>query len=89
LLSGTVHNFFDGSSRKFRGALRVSGSKAARGRLVVRGDNLRGRLGGRSVRGRLNAPYAAFYDNGEGAFFVTPTTASALWPYRELAAAPR
>ncbi len=88
-LSGSVSNFFKGSSRKFRGVLRVSGGRAARGRLLVRGDRLRGRLGGRRVRGRLNAPYAAFYDNGEGAFFMSPASAAALRPYRELAVASR
>ncbi len=89
LLSGSVSNFFDGASRKFRGVLRVSGARAARGRLMIRGDNLRGRLAGRPVRGTLNAPYAAIFDNGEGAFFMSTATAAAAQPYRKLAAASR
>jgi pimeloyl-ACP methyl ester carboxylesterase len=80
-LSGSVSNLFKGSSRGLRGMLRVSGDKAARGRLTVRGDTVHGKLGGRPVRGRLHAPYASFSDNGEGAFFIRPA-ASAAGPLR-------
>jgi hypothetical protein len=54
-LSGRLEHF---GERRERGRLRVSGSAAAHGLLRLDRQNARGRLAGRRVRIRLNAPSA-------------------------------
>jgi pimeloyl-ACP methyl ester carboxylesterase len=54
-LSGRIGHF---AERRQRGRLRVGGPAAPAGRLVVRGQRASGRLGGRRVRGALDAPSA-------------------------------
>ncbi len=48
-----VSGRIDVGGKRLRGSFRVTGPVAARGRLVLRGIRIRGRLGGRAVRGRL------------------------------------
>jgi pimeloyl-ACP methyl ester carboxylesterase len=54
-LSGRLAHF---GERGQRGRLRIGGPAAASGRLVVRRQRVRGRLGGRRVSAALNAPTA-------------------------------
>jgi pimeloyl-ACP methyl ester carboxylesterase len=55
-VTGRLERF---GSRRQRGRLRVGGAAASRGWLLVRGQRVSGRLGGRRVTGALNAPSAA------------------------------
>ena len=54
-LSGRLQHF---GERRERGLLRVSGRAAPHGLLRLERQKVRGRLGGRRVRIRLNAPSA-------------------------------
>jgi pimeloyl-ACP methyl ester carboxylesterase len=54
-VTGLLRHF---GERRQRGRLRIGGRAAPDGRLVVSGQRVRGRLGGRRVSGRLNAPAA-------------------------------
>jgi pimeloyl-ACP methyl ester carboxylesterase len=54
-LTGRLEHFM---TRRQRGRLRIGGSAAPHGLLSVRGQRVRGRLGGRRVSGALNAPTA-------------------------------
>jgi hypothetical protein len=54
-VSGSIENFALGRQR---GRLRISGSAAPHGVLAIRRRRVSGRLGGRRVRARLNAPSA-------------------------------
>lgn len=54
-VSGSIAPFDQSRTHRSRGHLRVGGPAAARGRLVLRGHVLSGRLGGRPVRMRIGA----------------------------------